>query len=241
MTSGTPTYGPDRCVLKALCGLNGIRRTIIPSPENRKVGASNYEEGLSLGTAVAPGLPSLLQPAPPLRPRVPATLVLRRETLPPETHQRLRRPRGKHFDGILAWHASHLSNGLLEGINSLIQAAKARARGYRNKNKMITIIYLTAAALPLPTLTTPGPRHVLTLSNPLETARSPNNPAPSQSLHAGRPAGTVAWSSIVDTRNNLLLSRKYRMALDFATTTGRRRPKRWSVTCHSPHLSANDL
>ena len=61
----------------------------------------------------------------------------------------------KHFDGIIAWHASHLTNGLLEGINSLVQAAKARARGYRNKNKMITIIYLTAAKLPLPTLTNP--------------------------------------------------------------------------------------
>jgi S-adenosylmethionine-dependent methyltransferase len=53
----------------------------------------------------------------------------------------------KHWDGIIAWHTSHLANGLLEGINSLVQAAKARARGYRNKNKMITIIYLTAAKL----------------------------------------------------------------------------------------------
>ena len=37
--------------------------------------------------------PSLLRPAPLLRARVPATLVLRRETLPPPTHQRLRHPR----------------------------------------------------------------------------------------------------------------------------------------------------
>ncbi|MCA1708950.1 MAG: transposase [Actinobacteria bacterium] len=61
----------------------------------------------------------------------------------------------KHWDGLLAWHASRLNNGLLEGINSLVQAAKARARGYRNKNKMITIIYLTAAKLQLPTVTNP--------------------------------------------------------------------------------------
>jgi transposase len=66
----------------------------------------------------------------------------------------------KHFDGILAWHANHLSNGLLEGINSLVQAAKARARGYRSKNKMITIVYLTAAKLPLPTLTHPRPAYM---------------------------------------------------------------------------------
>ncbi|MGH3866169.1 MAG: transposase [Pseudonocardiaceae bacterium] len=28
-----------------------------------------------------------------------------------------------------------MANGLLEGINSLVQAAKARARGYRNKTR----------------------------------------------------------------------------------------------------------
>jgi transposase len=65
-----------------------------------------------------------------------------------------------HADGILAWHTNHLSNGLLEGINSLIQAAKARARGYRSKTKMITIVYLTAAKLPLPTLTHPTPAYM---------------------------------------------------------------------------------
>lgn len=65
-----------------------------------------------------------------------------------------------HFDGIIAWHKNHLTNGLLEGINSLVQAAKARARGYRNKNKMITIVYLTAAKLPLPTLTNPTPAYM---------------------------------------------------------------------------------
>jgi transposase len=68
-----------------------------------------------------------------------------------------------HWDGIIAWHKNHLSNGLLEGINSLVQAAKARARGYRNKNKMITIVYLTAAKLPLPTLTNPRPAYMPSL------------------------------------------------------------------------------
>ena len=66
----------------------------------------------------------------------------------------------KHWEGILAWHHNHLSNGLLEGINSLVQAAKARARGYRNKTKMITIVYLTAAKLQLPTLTDPTPAYM---------------------------------------------------------------------------------
>ena len=59
-----------------------------------------------------------------------------------------------HWDGIIAWQQNRLSNGLLEGTNSLIQAAKRRARGYRNKDKMITIIYLIAGKLPLPQIHT---------------------------------------------------------------------------------------
>ena len=55
-----------------------------------------------------------------------------------------------HWEGIIAWQQSPLSNGLLEGTNSLVQAAKRRARGYRSKAKMITIIYLIAGKLPLP-------------------------------------------------------------------------------------------
>jgi len=36
---------------------------------------------------------------------------------------------------------------LMEGINSLIQAAKAKARGYRNPRYLKTIIYLIAGKL----------------------------------------------------------------------------------------------
>jgi transposase len=60
----------------------------------------------------------------------------------------------EHWDGILAWQKHRLSNGLLEGTNSLVQAAKRRARGYRSKEKMITIIYLIAGKLPLPEIHT---------------------------------------------------------------------------------------
>jgi transposase len=59
-----------------------------------------------------------------------------------------------HWDGIIAWQKHRLSNGLLEGTNSLVQAAKRRARGYRSKDKMITIIYLIAGKLPLPQIHT---------------------------------------------------------------------------------------
>jgi transposase len=58
----------------------------------------------------------------------------------------------RHWAGILAWHRSHLTTGLLEGTNSLIQAAKARARGYRTKEYMITMVYLIAGKLPRPSL-----------------------------------------------------------------------------------------
>lgn len=56
-----------------------------------------------------------------------------------------------HRDGILRWHTTKVSNGVLEGINSLIQAAKRKARGYRTKKNLITMIYLIAGRLPLPT------------------------------------------------------------------------------------------
>ncbi len=55
----------------------------------------------------------------------------------------------KHWDGLLSWFHSHISNGILEGINSLIQAAKAKARGYRTTRNLITILYLIAGKLNL--------------------------------------------------------------------------------------------
>ena len=44
-------------------------------------------------------------------------------------------------------HHSRISNGLLEGLNSLIQAAKRRARGYRTNRNYIAMIYLVAGKL----------------------------------------------------------------------------------------------
>jgi transposase len=55
----------------------------------------------------------------------------------------------KHRDGILRWFHSGLANGLLEGINSLVQAAKAKARGYRSTRNLIAIIYLIVGKLEL--------------------------------------------------------------------------------------------
>lgn len=55
----------------------------------------------------------------------------------------------EHWDGVLRWFETYISNGILEGINSLIQAAKAKARGYRTTRNLITISYLIAGKLDL--------------------------------------------------------------------------------------------
>lgn len=57
-----------------------------------------------------------------------------------------------HWEGVLQYVHSHRTNAILEGINSLVQAAKARARGYRNIHHFITMIYLIAGQLALPRL-----------------------------------------------------------------------------------------
>jgi transposase len=52
-----------------------------------------------------------------------------------------------HWQGVIRWHHSRVSNGLLEGLNSLIQAAKRRARGYRSNRNFIAMIYLIVGKL----------------------------------------------------------------------------------------------
>jgi transposase len=55
----------------------------------------------------------------------------------------------RHWDGILRWFDSKIANGLIEGINSLVQAAKAKARGYRSTRNLTAIVYLLAGKLDL--------------------------------------------------------------------------------------------
>ena len=45
-------------------------------------------------------------------------------------------------DKILSWFESHISNGILEGLHSVLQAKKNAARGYKNTGNLITISYL---------------------------------------------------------------------------------------------------
>ena len=55
----------------------------------------------------------------------------------------------KHRDGIRSWFDSHIANGLIEGINSLVQTAKAKARGYRSTPALKAITHMIASKLDL--------------------------------------------------------------------------------------------
>jgi len=53
----------------------------------------------------------------------------------------------RHWQGILNFFKDRITNGLAEGINSIIQTIKRRARGYRNTDNFITMIYLVLSKL----------------------------------------------------------------------------------------------
>lgn len=52
-----------------------------------------------------------------------------------------------HFEGVMAWATSRQTNGFLEAINSLFQAAKRKARGYVRFRTIRTVIFLIAGKL----------------------------------------------------------------------------------------------
>lgn len=48
-----------------------------------------------------------------------------------------------HWDGVLHWVESKINNGILEGLNSILQAAKRKARGYKAKHFKTMTFLLT--------------------------------------------------------------------------------------------------
>ncbi len=52
-----------------------------------------------------------------------------------------------HFDGIVAWSQTQQTNGFLEAINGLFQAAKRSARGYASFSTIRTVIFLRLGKL----------------------------------------------------------------------------------------------
>lgn len=47
-----------------------------------------------------------------------------------------------HRNGILSYIENQITSGIVEGLNSVIQSIKTRARGYRNITNFKTMIYL---------------------------------------------------------------------------------------------------
>lgn len=60
----------------------------------------------------------------------------------------------RHWDEILAYFTHPYTNAVLEGVNSVIQNVKRRARGFRNMDYFATMIYLTCGKLDLKAITT---------------------------------------------------------------------------------------
>ena len=52
-----------------------------------------------------------------------------------------------HWSGIIRFIKSELTNAILEGTNSKIQLAKRRARGFRNVNNLINMVYFLCGKL----------------------------------------------------------------------------------------------
>ncbi len=47
----------------------------------------------------------------------------------------------------MEWACSRLTNAYMESINGLLQAARSKARGYRNHETMLLVIFLLAGKL----------------------------------------------------------------------------------------------
>ncbi|MPZ36340.1 MAG: ISL3 family transposase, partial [Rhodospirillales bacterium] len=77
------------------------------------------------------------------------TNVLRSKVEPMKDVARLIR---SHFDGIVAWAQTRQTNGFLEALNGLFQAAKRKARGYTRFTTMRTVLFLIAGKLDFPRL-----------------------------------------------------------------------------------------
>lgn len=52
-----------------------------------------------------------------------------------------------HWEGVVQWKKTRIDNGLLEGLNSLIQAAKAKARGFSTFRYFRIVAFLITGRL----------------------------------------------------------------------------------------------
>jgi transposase len=64
----------------------------------------------------------------------------------------------RHLEGIVAWAQTRQTNGFLEALNGLFQAAKRRARGYTRLSTIKTVIFLIAGKLDFHTINPHSPQ-----------------------------------------------------------------------------------
>jgi transposase len=64
----------------------------------------------------------------------------------------------RHFDGIVAWSRTRQTNGFIEALNGLFQAAKRKVRGYTRFETMRTVSFLIAGKRLLDAQPTPDVR-----------------------------------------------------------------------------------
>ncbi|WP_404983410.1 MULTISPECIES: transposase [unclassified Caballeronia] len=63
----------------------------------------------------------------------------------------------RHFDSIVAWAQTRQTNGFIDSINGLFQAAKRKARAYASFETTRTVLFLIAGKLDFSAFT-PMPR-----------------------------------------------------------------------------------
>lgn len=78
-----------------------------------------------------------------------ATNVMRSKVEPMKVVAKMIR---SHLDGIVAWTQTRQTNGFLEAINGLFQAAKRKARGYSNFSTIRAVVFLLAGKLDFSTI-----------------------------------------------------------------------------------------
>ncbi len=73
-----------------------------------------------------------------------ATNVMRSKVEPMKDVAKMIR---SYLEGIVAWTQTRQTNGFLEAINGLFQAAKRKARGYSSFSTIRAVVFLTAGKL----------------------------------------------------------------------------------------------
>ena len=52
-----------------------------------------------------------------------------------------------HFEGIVSFVSSRITNAFMEGLNSVFSGVKRKARGYRSNKNLIIMLYFVAGKL----------------------------------------------------------------------------------------------